>query len=430
MRFAASMHQTKAHPFVQALLSHGHEMVRTGGDVFLLDLDTTPNRHMIDHHAGRGAKVFLYPHGPITQTLYDMGFAPDPRVVAHFVPGEGQRELLRRIGVDVPVYTVGWPWSDLAPFRATDDPRRVLFAPLHPLDHDGSMPDHMRATNRRIYEQLLELDVELTVRHWLDLEHNGLYPVDGVSYSPSNLDTSTGDIDAADVVIAVGTFAGLAVARGAPTVMFDQAERPYHIKLDGTLVYPEKWDDYAELLRYPFDIADGPLEALIRAAARSEEPVREWRELFVGGPFDPTAFCTLLDKLRRDPLVESELRDHVVVAFADELVERPELLVRYSEFAGPESPMTLVVYAPDTEAEAIVEPLERALAAARLDDTNMPDILLSAIERNDVYERAIARRASALLSDRDATGPLAGLPRDLNIEAIPAAGSDAAIPHA
>jgi hypothetical protein len=430
MRFAASMHQTKAHPFVHALLRHGHEMVRTGGDVFLLDLDTTPNRQMIDHHAANGSKVFLYPHGPITQTLYDMGFAPDPRVVAHFVPGEGQRELLRRIGVDVPVYTVGWPWSELAPFRATDNPRRVLFAPFHPLDHDGSMPEFQRAANRRIYDQLLELDVELTVRHYMDIEHNGLYPVDGVKYSPSKLDTSTDDIDAADVVLAVGTFAGLSIARGAPTIMFDQAETPYHIKLDGTLVHPEKWDDYKDLVRYPFDIADGPLDELIRTAARSDEPIREWRELFVGGPFDETAFCTLLDKLRRDPVVESELRERVVVAFADELVERPELLTRYSEFAGPNDPVTLVVYAPDRDAETVVEPLQGALAAARLDESNMPDLLLSAIERNEVYERAIARRASALLSDREVTGPLAGLPRDLNIEAIPAAGSDAALPHA
>jgi hypothetical protein len=430
MRFAVTPHQTKAKPFVQALLSHGHAHVGTRADVFLIDLDLPQYRPAFEPHLAQGAKVFLYPHGPITQNLYDGMYPWDPRVTAHFVPGEGQRELLRLIGVDVPSYAIGFPWCELAPFRATANPRRVLFAPMHPLHHDGSLPDDCKAINRRLYEQLLELPYELTVRHFLDLERNGLYPVDGVAYSPSDLGTATADIDQADVVIGVGTLAGLAIARGAPTITYDQGVETFHLKADGARVYPEREHLYADLMRYPIDIADGPLDELIRMAARSDETIREWRELFIGGPFDPTAFCLLLEKLTRDPLVESELREHVVVAFADELAERPELLTRYSEFAGPASPVTLVVYAPDTEAEAVVEPLEAAIATARLDDSNMPDLLLSAIERNDVYERAIARRASALLSDREVTGPLADLPRDLNFEAIPAAGSDAAISHA
>jgi hypothetical protein len=430
MRFAVSKHQSKAQPFIQALLSHGHQAVGGGADAFLIDLDLPQYRPAFEPHLAQGAKVFLYPHGPITQNLYDGMYPWDPRVTAHFVPGEGQRELLRLIGVDVPTFAIGFPWCDVAPFRATDNPRRVLFAPMHPLDHDGSLPDDCKALNRRIYEQLLELDYDLTVRHFLDLERNGLYPAPGVEYSPSDLGTATDDIDRADVVIGVGTLAGLAIARGAPTITYDQGAETFHLKADGTRVYPEKEYLYADLMRYPIDIADGPLDELIRTAAGSDDRIREWRELFIGGQFDPTAFCLLLEKLSRDPLVESELREHVVIAFADELAERPELLTRYSEFAGPDSPITLVVYAPDTDAEAVVEPIERALAAAGLDDDNMPDILLSAMECNEVYERAMARRASALLSDRTVSGPLAGLPRDLNFEAIPAAGSDAAFRHA
>jgi hypothetical protein len=51
----------------------------------------------------------------------------------------------------------------------------------------------------------------------------------------------------------------------------------------------------------------------------------------------------------------------------------------------------------------------------------MPDLLLSAMERTEVYERAIARRASVLLSDREVAGPLGGLSRDLNLVAPAAA---------
>jgi hypothetical protein len=417
IRFAVTPHQTKAQPFIDALLEHGHQMVGFDADAFLIDLDLPQYQHAIQPHRAQGAKVFLYPHGPITQNLYDGMYPWDPEVTAHFVPGEGQREMLRRLGVGVPTYAIGFPWCAQAPFRATDNPRRVLFAPMHPLHHDGSLPDKCKAQNRRIYEDLLGLDVELTVRHFLDFEANGLYPVDGVISSPSDLGTATDDIDAADVVIGVGTLAALAVARGVPTITFDQGDDTFHIKADGSVVHPEREHLYADLMRYPIDTADGPLADLIPYAARSDEPIRRWRDLFIGEPFNPTAFSALVEKLSRDPLVESELRERVVVAFADELAERPELLARYSEFVAPESPVTLVVYAPDTEAEDVVEPLERALAAARLDDSNMPDLLLSAMERTEVYERAIARRASALLSDRDVPGPLGTLARDLDVVA-------------
>ena len=36
-------------------------------------------------------------------------------------------------------------------------------------------------------------------------------------------------------------------------------------------------DRYGDYMRYPFDVADGPLDEVVHAAARSEEPIAEWQ---------------------------------------------------------------------------------------------------------------------------------------------------------
>src|SRR5918995_3331717 len=106
MRFAASQHQAKARPFLTALAMHGHELVAYGADVFLIDLDLPQYQPTIDVHRRSGAKIFVYPHGGTPTYFYD-GIHPwDEDVTAHFVIGEGHREVLRRMGVQVPAYAI------------------------------------------------------------------------------------------------------------------------------------------------------------------------------------------------------------------------------------------------------------------------------------------------------------------------------------
>ena len=412
---AASQHQQKAAPFIRALVEHGHRLVRGAADAYLIDLDSPWNRRLYEPHLAGGAKVFLYPHGaPQTAYLYDCDrYPPDPRVTAHFVIGEGQRELLRRVGVDVPVYVVGWPWSDIRPFRPCADPRRVVFGATHAHERDNFLADMHKERNRSIVEQLVAMELDVTVRYLGDLAVNGLEPVDGVTYVEGASDNSTHDIDNADVVIGDGTFACLAVARGRPTIFTDQADFPIVDEPDGSQSWPNNWDDYKDYRRFPYDISDGPLDELIESAAASDEKIAEWRDLFIGQPFNPTAFARLFGELCVDPLVETELREHVVVAFAGEIAERPELLAEYARRVDGDVSTTLVLYAPDTSEDEIVPMLEQAFAATALGDDALPDMLLTALPRHQVYDVALARRASAVLTGADLAGPLAALPNAL-----------------
>lgn len=388
-------------------------------DVFLLDLDTTFNKPLYEPRLARGEKVFLYPHGPNTAWLYDGCMEADERVTAHFVVADGVRELYRRIGVTVPAYTIGFPWCDLRPFRPSAPPRKVLFAPDHPLG-DGFIRPEYAERNRRVFEALLELDVELTVRHIMEVERNGLYAADGVRFVEAQPDNGTAEIDAADAVVAVGTFAALAVARGVPTIMFDQSEPPENDNPDGTRWVPASWHSWSDSSRYPYDFSDAPLGELLTDAAASDDGVREWRARFIGEPFDGAAFAKLLGELGRDPLLESELRDHVVVAWADEIAERPQLLADYARrFAGDER-TTLVLYAPDADEDTTIAAVEAAIEASGLDGADVPDMLLTVLARHEVHERAMAARAFALLTGRANSGPLAALPCALALGPVPA----------
>ena len=409
VRIAASQHQKKAAPFLRALVDHGHQLVPGEADAFLLDVDTTYNRHLYDARLERGEKVFLYPHGHFTAWFYDGPMDPDPRITAHFVVSEGVQEVYRRIGMTMPTYVVGFPWSELRPFRPATPPRKILFGPHHPLG-DGRIRPEVAALNRRIFESLLELDIELTVRHIMDVERNGLYHVDGVDFVQAQPDNGTAQIDEADAVVGGGTFAYLAVARGVPTVMYDQSEPPENHNRDGSVWRPQSWDRYADYVRYPYDISDGPIGELLDAAGASDDAIRDWRERFIGRQFDPSAFALLFSDLCREPVLESELRERAVIAWADEIARRPDLLAAYARrFAGDDR-TTLVLYAPDADEEAIVADLQRAIDGCGIAEADLPDMLLTVLPRYASHERTMAQRAFAVLTDRDIDGPLADLP--------------------
>jgi hypothetical protein len=410
MRFAASQHQKKAAPFVKALIEHGHQLTHGEADAYLLDLDTPYNKHLYESRLARGEKVFLYPHGAFTAWFYDGPFEPDERITAHFLTAKGIKEVYRRIGVNVPAYVVGWPWCKIEPFRACAEPRKVLFGPHHPLA-DGRLCDQDQQKNRRIFEDLLALpDIELTVRHVLSLERNGIYHVDGVRFVEAHPDNGTAEIDEADVVVTGHTMAYIAIARGTPTVMFDARDTPYAHHNPDDAIWVADGTRYAELTRYPYDVSDGPIGGLIKEACASDDAIREWRDNFIGNDFDPSAFSILMNELIREPFLEDELRERVVIAWADEIAERPDLLATYAKQAAGDDTTTLVLYAPDCDEESVVPTLQAAIEASGVTEDQLPDMLVTALPKHEVHERTMARRASAVLTDRDVDGPLADLP--------------------
>ncbi len=103
-------------------------------------------------------------------------------------------------------------------------------------------------------------------------------------------------------------------------------------------------------------------------------------------------------------------RSFTVLAFADEVADRPALLAGYARHFRAGDAATLVLYAPgapDAEAGALAE---AAIAAAGIGEDG-PDMMLLTAAAGAESEAAIAATSTALLSERSGGGPFALLPR-------------------
>ena len=420
LRYGVIDHNGKSMAFAQALIDAGHELVHEGSaDLLLIDADPPrlAHRRVIDRWKANGATVVLYPHGgggANAVLQYDGLWEAYEGVDASLVTGVGQAEVLRRIEYPTPTHVVGWTFCEPRPFRPCADVRHVVFAPTHP-NADGSMAEAWRQDNAEVYGHLVEGPWRLTVRHIGTLAENGLREADEVEFVNGRRSAEFVEIDAADAVVAgAGTFPTLAIARGTPTVIYSHAE-PLALGLPDeppvALRRRERYHDYA---RYPFDAAAGPLDEILHAAARSDAPIAEWKRRFIGTPLRPAAVLALLERLPRQQSAAARIdpsRRFTTVAFADEMLERPQLLAAYVATFGPEDDATLILWAPGLDGNALLELAERAVAAARLDADSLPDILLPPLPGSSESDRALAERAAAVASDWPPAGGLGTLPR-------------------
>jgi Methyltransferase domain len=162
--------------------------------------------------------------------------------------------------------------------------------------------------------------------------------------------------------------------------------------------------DVAELVRDGLERAGATVGAAQIEAFQETE-----RALLLGiqsGPL-PEGSC---EPLARWGELTDAPRSFTVLAFADEVAERPALLAGYARQFGARDAATLVLYAPgagDAEAGALAE---AALAAAGIGDDG-PDMMLLTADATAESEAAIAETSTALLSERGGGGPFALLPR-------------------
>jgi len=417
LKIAVKDHRNTAMPFVSALRSAGHEFVVEGhADVLMIDLDPPYLQYLelLDRYAEKGSKIILYPHGGGVPNLsYDGLFAPDARVFANLVTAVGQAEFLRRLDYPACVHTVGWTYSDIEPFRACDDVEHVVFAPTHP-NGDGSLTAYQRDLNSEVFAKLVESPFRVTVRHLGTPEQNGLWKAEGVTFVDARTSPQFAEIKVADVVVAgEGTYPNLAIATGVPTVMYSQVTAA--LGLPGEVLQPMRRKHlYEDYIRFPFDAADGPLEEVIREAARSEAPIADWKRRFIGQPFDPRAFASLFERIvshGHPPVQLDPTRSFTTLAFADELAERPELLRTYAETFTPGDDASLLLWAPGLDAQGLLSLAETAIERAGLDGDNLPDILLAPHPGSPEADLRLGERADAVLSEWLAIGRIGELPR-------------------
>lgn len=288
-------HQGKALPIAEALLAGGHQLVNQGAELVLLDHDTPPF-YLRKIEAHPQAKIVLYPHGGMAHISWDGIWPVHERTNAMLVIGVGQAETLERFGYPRPVHVIGWPWGGVKPFIPAKKVETVLFAPIHELNN-GFIPDFAREANRRTFMRLLELPVRVMVRYIGKLENLGLFWNPAVFYCHGSGEIGTAGREQADVVVSRDTFAYAAVARGQPTVMFGQDIHQWDGHSQETIKLAAHWDDYKDLLRFPLDADEPDLMAVLQNAAKTDGPIREWRERFIGKAMDEKNVVRILEDI-------------------------------------------------------------------------------------------------------------------------------------
>lgn len=297
MRIALADWQNKANFLTAALTARGHEVVSRDAraHVFIQDTDFAVGsyRQFLKFHKANHAKCFLYTHGAGAYCMWDGIWTPQA-VDGYFAMYPGAKEIMRRYGYPYPVHVIGWHYCALKPFQPVKELKRILFAPWHPHQGGYLYPPHMEA-NARILADLAELrgQYEITVRHLHTLEQNGLTRYEGIHFIEGQADNSYTEIDRADLVIAVGTYARLAIARGKPTYLYGQAHPPHESFYAGHYEEVKSWEKYRAYMRYPFSWED---ESLAMETVLTTDP-HAWKALFIGEPFDGTRFVDLLEDL-------------------------------------------------------------------------------------------------------------------------------------
>jgi len=290
-------HQNKSKAYAHALSQAGYistDRLHAQGIRFLLT-DADWRRFQMEEARSRGIPVFLYPHAARPMVQYDGCIEPQP-VTVMFTHTEYGAELMRRIGYPYPVEAAGWSYSEIRPFVPITDVRRVLFAPIHP-NANGWLSPVDKDLNRRAYDALSaycrESGAALSVRMIGTPEDNGLES--DVDHHTGKKNNSADDMSSADVVVAHQTFAYMAVALGKPCVMFGEDVPPRSGNSDESFCYVSHWDSYKDDLMFPLDILSGNIAEVIGRAAAGCRQVEQWKQRFIGYPFDGDVFCKKLE---------------------------------------------------------------------------------------------------------------------------------------
>ncbi len=306
-RYCLVEHQYKAKAFSEALWRVGFRGHRRLDDARFLLIDhefsglfagtTVKWREQVVKAGEMGIPIFVYPHSVRPNVPYDLTDYWYP-VSTLFTIGEGHARVLDMIGYPNPVEVVGWPYGEIRDFDppSHDGKLKVLFAPIHPVGNIW-LPDDEKELNARTLRLLLELTdrIDLTVRFIGKLAANGLWVDTRALYKKALPDGSTDDVERADVVIAAFTMAYTAIALGKPLVMLGEGIRPHNSpRGNGKLVYARNWEVYRDYMRYPYNVEDcktsKSLWSTIQKAIAGSAQVRNWRERFIGEPFNGPKF--------------------------------------------------------------------------------------------------------------------------------------------
>lgn len=298
LTFAYKDHQGKALGLIKLMREIGWQPSQNPS-LFLMDFDGPIfYRGLLGEYINRGSVAALYPHGAVSHLAWDGLHPVSPEVSGYLAQAPGPARVMMLYGYPHPIFITGWHWCTIQPMRPMPrDPKRILFAPIHPLGNGFMAPLHADA-NRRAFADLLEHfePHQIAVRSIGEPEACGLDVRAGVHYHQGNLMLGTADILLSDIVVSSGTFAHLALACGVPTIMFGQDYPLGDGESQEEWRQVQHWDLYADYMRYPVERCMDLDTPLVRIEA--------WREIFIGRQATTTSVGQALQGLMANALTK------------------------------------------------------------------------------------------------------------------------------
>lgn len=294
-RFYIFNHQGKELPFLTALeTQYKRVSAFEDADFFVTDIDIPTRIVNFQKFLANGKPMFIIPHAGTPPLLWDYpSFPPSGYADLTFVQSEGHRKIMRAYCYPGEIRVCGWSYSKIEPEFQLGKYDNICFAPVHPAP-SGFLSRQNRLLNEDIFRKLLEFcrknDKSLTVRYIGDLPNNGISHEIDVHFVHGRPDQSIQDIQDNDLIVAVGTYANLALALGKPVAMFGQKLIPHHGKSQATLERVKNFEKYQHLMRYPFDLSDDDPDYLFEVIMESHDIMLAWRRHMIGAPFDPGVF--------------------------------------------------------------------------------------------------------------------------------------------
>lgn len=301
MRYFIAHHQHKGKPIDAALRKEGWRYQLRKVDIALFDhainrTEPEKGRDLIHRFYKEGATIVLYPHAPTGAWWMDGDIYHKENFIKNeLVIAEGQKRVSKIIDPSMNVHKIGWSYCPIKEFQKPKEIKRILFAPIHG-PNKGNLREECISVNKRVYETLLRLanKYQIIIRHLNPLEKNGLWYNSKPVFILGKPDGSYKDIDAADLVIAEGTFMYLAIARGKPTIGMNQ-HIPIRPNNDNRNFIPKHWDEYGEYMGYPIDFDDGDIISLIDKAMQEQTA---WKNLFIGKSMNSKNLSNILKNIR------------------------------------------------------------------------------------------------------------------------------------
>jgi len=304
--FYLKEHQHKGAEYIIALVMNGYWRThrRMSADFIFFDHDI--GMHGVGWRTGleqayeAGKPTFIYPHSARPNVMMDT-HPSWPHTRAVFTIGEGHKEVLQALNYPCPIEVTGWTYSEIRPFAPVkrNGNIKVLFAPIHP-NHNGFLADEDKELNAKVFNLLMDTpEIDITVRHIKNLELNGLWPEDSVTYIQGEPDGTTTEIEQADVIIGSYSLAYISVALGKPLIMMAEQMRPHVGNMIGMVRYSDNWEKYREIMRYPYEIencTDGTdVLEMMTTVMQGHSTVELWKERFIGKQFDHEYFIERLE---------------------------------------------------------------------------------------------------------------------------------------